>query len=604
MTDKPINFRIWSENGAKTDPGDDKYDKGWVVEIPTLQNMNFIQNQISEFLQHINEQGIPSWDNATTYPIGAIAKANDKLTYKALVENTGVAPEGSADWELWGSASGDFTLRAFANVSYSVGPTGDYTTLNKALEALSRYHSEYRKNAVTCTLTLQSGYILAEEVHVSNVNLSWITITSAQGSTPHVIDSSAIVTSITDFGDTAFLAVANGGVSPRIDFYTKYDAPLSGDLKHGFMVLAGGTLLGKDFGCDDAGGDGLSVHFGGVVSATGSIKFDGARRFGIYCSNGSCINTIGDADASYSDFVGIKSDRGAVVAITGNITATNCVNHGVLAVEGGKVTCENMYVRGVVTTGSSDVAIGAGGQLGGFILVSESLNASECGTGVASFASSIQCKNLNADGCVTNGAYADGAGGDIFVSVNMTVNNSLGNGAYAELGATISAEGSIDASTAAADGVKVTEGASIVTGTLVVSDAGNHGVEADSGGSVHARSISANNCGTNGVFSNASGTAVSSIGDISATGCDTGIGAQYGADVSANGTMTTTDCVSFGIHAGGGQISGTHMNARVGATDAIKDCACHNGGMIKRVTFVGGQNVTGGIFNSDGYINN
>ena len=53
---------IWADTGGVTDPGDVKYSTGWVAEIPTFQNFNFVLQNHSVNLLSDAERGQHTWD--------------------------------------------------------------------------------------------------------------------------------------------------------------------------------------------------------------------------------------------------------------------------------------------------------------------------------------------------------------------------------------------------------------------------------------------------------------------------------------------------------------------------------------------------------------
>lgn len=67
-------------------------------------------------------------------------------------------------------------------VNIPVGPQEEYTTINEALEFLSTRETEYRQAGVKVTITLQSDYVMEEQVLVNDKDLGWITILNDAGS--------------------------------------------------------------------------------------------------------------------------------------------------------------------------------------------------------------------------------------------------------------------------------------------------------------------------------------------------------------------------------------------------------------------------------------
>ncbi len=95
MPAKPDILNAWAETGNKTDPGVTKVQNGWISEIPTYQNFNWILNRQDVFSQHVNERGIPEWDASTKYIKNSLVTGSDGNVYKSIVNpNTGNDPVG------------------------------------------------------------------------------------------------------------------------------------------------------------------------------------------------------------------------------------------------------------------------------------------------------------------------------------------------------------------------------------------------------------------------------------------------------------------------------------------------------------------------------
>jgi len=105
---KPDLTRVWADQAGApdvVDPGDPKFHAGWVAEIPTYQNFNFLQQMFTQGLAYFNQQGVGIWDADTTYPaIFGLAKgATNGYVYQSVVEQSGNDPESDngTNWILW-----------------------------------------------------------------------------------------------------------------------------------------------------------------------------------------------------------------------------------------------------------------------------------------------------------------------------------------------------------------------------------------------------------------------------------------------------------------------------------------------------------------------
>lgn len=99
---KPDMEVLWANSGSKTEPNDTKKNTGWIVEKPALEYMNWLQNRVDEFLGHMNDWGIPTWDSVTDYPDLAWTRSTvDDLIYVSnTTPNLNKEPSVSAEWDL------------------------------------------------------------------------------------------------------------------------------------------------------------------------------------------------------------------------------------------------------------------------------------------------------------------------------------------------------------------------------------------------------------------------------------------------------------------------------------------------------------------------
>ena len=81
-TNKPTGLGIeFASAGAKTPISAGRQATGFVAEIPTYQDHNWLFAQFSAFINHVNEQGIAAHDAETNYPVDAWAKGSDGQVY-------------------------------------------------------------------------------------------------------------------------------------------------------------------------------------------------------------------------------------------------------------------------------------------------------------------------------------------------------------------------------------------------------------------------------------------------------------------------------------------------------------------------------------------
>jgi len=373
-TTKPGNIRIWAEAGAITDPGNAKYNTGWIVEIPTLQNMNYIQQQITQMLKHVNEEGIPRWDSTTDYPIGGMTKGVDNKIYTAITNNIGQDPSGggNTNWDEFASG-GDSNQLVRAQMNVTVGSGGDYATITEAITALSEFTPIYKKGGIWGRIELKTGFIIDEELHFDSVDLGWIVIDSEQGMIPHTLRSAAIVTDFDSEGRGCFFGARNNATSPLINFAFKFDTPNSGPQKHGIYALWGASINIFETKVLDAGGTAIGAHSGSQISIRQPLDVTGSKGTGIFCGIGSGIHCYGDVTANNCS-VGVLAGRGSTVSVKGTIRASNCVE-GVNASWGATISAWHIEANNCEHFGVH--ARGAGSN----ISVDQTITANDAGDG-------------------------------------------------------------------------------------------------------------------------------------------------------------------------------------------------------------------------------
>lgn len=95
-----INY-VWASAGDKIKPTLQKVQLGWVQEIPTLQNFNWLDSRQDQYIAYINQHGIPEWDADTSYYTGRsyVQDTVDGTVWRALTDNTNKNPTTNAsDW--------------------------------------------------------------------------------------------------------------------------------------------------------------------------------------------------------------------------------------------------------------------------------------------------------------------------------------------------------------------------------------------------------------------------------------------------------------------------------------------------------------------------
>ena len=105
-------LRVWASSTTSevTDPdldvnhpggqgGNQKYEKGWIVEKEPHQWANFIYNNVDASLKELLESGSLNWDNTVSYKKDSLVIYNEKL-YRAIEPNIGKIPSSLVSWEV------------------------------------------------------------------------------------------------------------------------------------------------------------------------------------------------------------------------------------------------------------------------------------------------------------------------------------------------------------------------------------------------------------------------------------------------------------------------------------------------------------------------
>lgn len=111
---KPTDInKIWAASGDKHSPDDAKIALGYIVEIPTLQQFNWMINKIDQAIAHINQHGLPSWDTMTEYQAdNSWVQGSNGNLYFCKTTNTNQDPTldtAETYWRLAASKTGNIT---------------------------------------------------------------------------------------------------------------------------------------------------------------------------------------------------------------------------------------------------------------------------------------------------------------------------------------------------------------------------------------------------------------------------------------------------------------------------------------------------------------
>lgn len=91
---------VWANAGGQLDPGNTKYELGWIAEIPTFQNFNYVLSNLDKAKLSYAEKDIHLWNSQIEYVPGARVERADK-TYYCITANTDEDPELDVTNSYW-----------------------------------------------------------------------------------------------------------------------------------------------------------------------------------------------------------------------------------------------------------------------------------------------------------------------------------------------------------------------------------------------------------------------------------------------------------------------------------------------------------------------
>lgn len=186
---KPSDInKIWASAGDVLAPSDSKIATGWQVEIPPRQFFNYIDNKQDQAIAHINQHGIPVWDNTTEYQYSvsgtkSICMGSDGTVYRAKQVNINQNPVTDLTdtyWEIAFANVSDFYTQTQSDARYlqKSANLSDLTNTATARTNLSVYSQAqtYTKTEVdsktTVASTLQAQQQTSNTVLLSALRLA------------------------------------------------------------------------------------------------------------------------------------------------------------------------------------------------------------------------------------------------------------------------------------------------------------------------------------------------------------------------------------------------------------------------------------------------
>lgn len=249
----------------------------------------------------------------------------------------------------------DLGLEAASLVT--VGTGGDYATINAALSALSKRRPAYVSGGFTTELRLRAGFVMREQVLVKSVNLSWVTITSADAEVQ--IDRSYLTTA-TEGGMFPAFAAFDGGVLPNIGVLFSMMTTGTATNRVGLHIYnSGGATVLTGKGVRGAGAIGARLNTGSRMAANGAV-FSGAGTANVQVHGGSSAS-LASADLRNSGGTGLSVDNASVVS-AGQAQFAGCTA-AIIATRGSLVNAAEATARCGASDATTDLQVGFGSTI-------------------------------------------------------------------------------------------------------------------------------------------------------------------------------------------------------------------------------------------------
>ena len=233
---------------------------------------------------------------------------------------------------------------AAANVSISVGATGDFATLNAALAYLSTLKPQYNSSNIIATITMQAGFVMQEQVLVRGVDLSWVTITGIDAETLVALTSLTTAFGVA-YGITSYPAFGAiyGGKLPVLNQIFNMGTSGTKNYRDGVMVAGAGSCaqIVATGGIREAASRAIHAEFGGLVVAGPGVALTDAVDVGVVASNGAKV-VVPDAYITGAGFFGVYAKLfGTIHAANADATRSGSGTTGDYVVVNGGIIYKN-----------------------------------------------------------------------------------------------------------------------------------------------------------------------------------------------------------------------------------------------------------------------
>jgi hypothetical protein len=453
---------------------------------------------------------------------------------------------------------------------------GDFNNISEALSHIDKYVFALGE---TCTILLQSGYVISEQVILLDKKYGHVVISSEDQEV--TVSRQAITESFSSDGDIGYEPVFAGArsVLPTINTLFVFDSSGSISRQSGIMVVEGSHVtVNSGCGFKEFVHQGLVARSGSTAYAAGSVftcqTLQGQHTVnngGISSWTGASVMADG-SDVSFC-YYGARSAVGGYLNFIRGV-ANDCQRHGIRANEGGRV---NARLAEAKRAGSTGLNVSRNGHA-----EAQEMDVTGCEIGVNS---------SGASACDASGTFAN----DCDIGFQCNTSSTLNAG-----GSTGSA-GRFASAQNCRIGVFAQRASAVTANGINVNNCSLHGIYAYRSSTIDAEQSSANNAGGRGYFAERNSRINCSFS--SATGCGlSGAEAYFGSSIEGS-ESNFSGSSSRGVRSWqGSSMSIRNSNCQKGASPSSGDVQCRIGSTISAAGVTGGLEITPNTITAAGII--
>ena len=326
-------LRTWANDGTVVVPANAKIDEGWLRgEQPPHEWMNYIHNSLGQKVNHALSRGVADWNSTTLYLVGSLVR-HDGRAWMSFVENSNSEPSSAnSDWSVVQDARSSVVDE---EIVVTVGSSGDFSTIESAVEHLSRLRIGFSQSANSVRIRMLSGFAMEEQLFLFGINLSWIVLEAEDATVPIVRSA---LTRETDLGESPAFYAESGAFLPVIGCQFEMESSGSAAERHGIVLgAATGCQVRSGCGVRNAGGIGLKMRAGATASA-GFSDFSGANGSnGVVVRNGAtcAANNANFRQGAEDSSTDARVQSGGIIVFNGgtggtNITPNEITSNGII----------------------------------------------------------------------------------------------------------------------------------------------------------------------------------------------------------------------------------------------------------------------------------